>query len=76
MSKNQLLILAFNYFPNGLIIKIKDGSRVKTETIANNIARPVKIPKQIVGMNLDKIKIEKPKIIVIEVFRIALPTVE
>jgi len=29
-----------------------------------------------VGINLDKIKIEKPKTIVIEVFKIALPTVE
>ena len=64
------------YFPNGLKTNIKDGSKVKTEIIANSIANPVKIPKQIVGMNLDKTKIEKPKTIVIEVFRIATPTVE
>ena len=34
------------------------------------------IPKYIVGMNLDRTKIEKPKTIVIEVLRIAIPTVE
>ena len=33
------------YFSNGLINNIKEGSKVKTETIANNIAIPVKIPK-------------------------------
>ena len=54
---------------------IKDGSRVKTETITNNIARPVKNPKYMVGIKLDKTKIENPKTIVIEVFKIAIPTV-
>ena len=34
-----------NYLPKGLIIKIKDGRRVKTEIIANNIASPVNTPK-------------------------------
>ena len=34
-----------NYFSKGFIKSIKDGNKVKTETIANNIARPVKIPK-------------------------------
>ena len=57
-------------------MSIKDGSKVRTETIANNIAIPVKIPKYIVGINFDKTKIEKPKTIVIDVFNIALPTVE
>ena len=33
------------YFPNGLKTNNKDGSKVKTEIIANNIANPVKIPK-------------------------------
>jgi len=37
---------------------------------------PVKTPNKIVGMNLEKTKIEKPNIIVIEVFNIATPTVE
>ena len=64
------------YFSNGLKTNIKDGSKVNTEIIANNIANPVNIPKQIVGMNLDKTKIEKPNTIVIEVFNIAVPTVE
>ena len=36
----------------------------------------MKIPKYIVGINLDKTKIENPNTIVIEVFKIALPTVE
>ena len=69
-------ILALSYFPNGLTNNINDGSNVKTEIIANNIAKPVKIPKYIVGINLDKTKIENPKTIVIDVFKIALPTVE
>ena len=63
-------------FSNGLINNIKDGNNVNTEIIANNIAKPVKIPKYIVGINLDKTNIEKPKTIVIDVFKIALPTVE
>ena len=58
------------------MIKINAGSKVNTEIIANNIAKPVKIPKYIVGINFDRTKIEKPKTIVIEVFKIALPTVE
>jgi len=37
---------------------------------------PVNIPKYIVGIKLDKTNIEKPKTIVIEVFKIATPTVE
>ena len=61
--------------PNGLITKINFGSNVKTETIANNMAIPVNIPKYIVGIKLDNTKIEKPKTIVIEVFKIAIPTV-
>ena len=40
------------------------------------MAIPVKIPKYIVGIKLDKTRIEKPKIIVIDVLRIAIPTVE
>ena len=79
MKKNLKILLshlAFSYFPNGLINNIKDGSKVKTEIIANNIAKPVKIPKYIVGINLDKTNIENPKTIVIDVFKIALPTVE
>ncbi len=48
---------------------------MRTEIKANNIAIPVKTPKYIVGIKLDKTKIEKPKTIVIEVLRIAIPTV-
>ena len=49
--------------------------KVKTDIMANNIAIPVKIPKYIVGIKFDKTKIEKPKTMVIEVFKIAIPTV-
>ena len=59
-----------------MIINIKAGRSVKTEIIANNIAKPVKKPKYIVGMKLDKTKIEKPKMIVVDVFNIATPTEE
>ena len=55
---------------------MSEGSKVKTEIIANNIAIPVNTPKQIVGINLEKTRIEKPKIIVIEVLSMATPTVE
>ena len=58
------------------MIKIKEGNRVNTDIIANNIAIPVNIPKQIVGINFDNTNIENPKTIVIEVFNIATPTVE
>ena len=43
--------------------------------MASNIAIPVKTPKYIVGIKFDNINIEKPKTIVIEVFKIATPTV-
>ena len=43
------------------------GKRVKTDIKASNIAIPVKIPKYIVGIKLDKTKIEKPNTIVIDV---------
>ena len=61
--------------PNGLRCNMSFGNKVSTESIASNIAIPVKIPKYIVGMKLDNIKIEKPNTIVIEVFKIATPTV-
>ena len=40
------------------------------------MAKPVKKPKYIVGIKLDNTKIENPKIIVIDVFKIAIPTEE
>ena len=49
------------------------GSRVRTASKAINIARPVNNPKIIVGMKLDNIKMENPKIIVMLVKKIALP---
>ena len=52
------------------------GNKVKTDIIANSMAIPVNTPKYIVGINLDRTKIENPNTIVIEVFNIATPTVE
>ena len=37
------------------------GKSVKTEIIANNIAIPVKTPKYMVGIKLDKTSIEKKR---------------
>ena len=42
---------------------------------AISIANAVKIPKYIVGKKFEKTKIEKPAIIVYDVFLIAIPTV-
>ena len=56
--------------------KSKDGNNVKTDIIANNIAITVNTPKYIVGIKLDKTKIENPNTIVIAVLSIAIPTVE
>tara|TARA_B100000029_G_C17123368_1_gene796019 strand:+ start:396 stop:632 length:237 start_codon:yes stop_codon:yes gene_type:complete len=69
------VIQSFNSYLKGLNTNKSEGSKVKTEIIANNIAIPVNIPKYIVGIKLDNTRIEKPKTIVIEVLRIALPTV-
>ena len=51
------------------------GKRVKTDIKASSIAIPVNIPKYIVGIKFDKINIETPKTIVMDVFNIAIPTV-
>ena len=44
--------------------------------MASNMASPVNIPNKMVGIKLDSTSIENPNTIVIEVFRIAKPTVE
>ena len=56
--------------------KSKDGNNVKTDIIANNIANPVKTQKYIIGIKLDKTKIENRKTMVIDVFSIATRTIE
>jgi len=61
---------------NGLVTKINDGKSVRTDIIAKSIAIPVNIPKYIVGIKFENTRIEKPKTIVIDVFKIATPTVE
>ena len=43
--KKSLSRSDINYFPNGLIKIIKEGSKVNTEIIAKSIASPVKMPK-------------------------------
>ena len=45
LKNSRVISNIYFYFPNGLKTNIKDGSKVKTEIIANNIANPVKIPK-------------------------------
>ena len=76
-SLNISLTVSITYFIlKGLNTKRSDGNSVKTDIIANSIAIPVKTPKYIVCIKLDKTKIEKPKTIVIDVFSIATPTVE
>ena len=71
----KLSIIFYFSSPNGFKLKINFGSNVNTDIIANIIAIPVNIPKYIVGIKLDNTKIEKPNTIVIEVFKIATPTV-
>ena len=76
-SVKKFFKTSINYLTlKGLNTKIKDGNNVKTDIIANSIANPVKTPKYIVGIKLDKTKIENPNTIVIDVFSIATPTVE
>ena len=57
----------------GLKEIINFGNRVRTASSAINIANPVKSPKIIVGMKFERTKIEKPKMIVMLVKKIALP---
>ena len=63
-------------YQSGLSEMSSLGNKVKTDIKATNIARPVKVPKIIVGIKFDKIKIEKPKITVMPVKNIALPMLE
>ncbi len=60
----------------GLQISINFGSTVNAAKRAKNIAEAVKIPKYMVGIKLEKIKIENPKMIVIVVKNTAFPIFE
>jgi hypothetical protein len=53
--------------PNGLKTIISCGNRVNEAIRAINIASPVNKPKYILGINLERTRIENPIIIVIEV---------
>ena len=60
-------------YQKGLIDIISLGNKVKTASNAINIANPVNKPKIIVGIKFERTNIEKPKIIVILVKKMALP---
>ena len=57
--------------------KIKsEGIKIITPNIANIIANDVNIPNKTVGIKLEKLNVEKPKAIVMEVVRTAKPADE
>jgi hypothetical protein len=65
-----------NYpFLNGLVIKSSRGIIVRERIKAANIAIPIKIPKLIVGLKLERTSIENPNIIVSAAITIDFPTV-
>jgi hypothetical protein len=53
--------------PRGLNTTIKRGSNVKLLKRATAMANPVRKPKYIVGIKLDKVRMENPTVTVIEV---------
>ena len=54
----------------------KEGITIITPNIANIIANDVNIPNKTVGIKLEKLKIEKPSAIVIDVVKTAKPAEE
>ena len=54
----------------------KEGIAIITPNIANIIANDVNIPNKTVGIKLDKVKIENPNAIVVEVVKTAKPADE
>ena len=60
-------------FQSFFVIMSIDGKNIKTPIIANSIAIAVKIPNIIVGIKLEKLNIEKPSAIVIDVVKTAKP---
>ena len=65
-----------NYpFLNGLVIKRRRGIIVRERINAANIAMPIKIPKLIVGLKLERTNIENPNIIVNAAITIDLPKI-
>ena len=48
----------------GLIFRINNGIKVRAPNKANIMARAVRIPNNIVGIKLDRVRIEKPNTIV------------
>ena len=61
------------YLPNGLLSTISRGSKVRLFNNAIAMAMPVSKPKYMVGIKLDKHKIEKPNTTINEVQKMALP---
>ena len=62
----KIIQLTF-YFSNGLNKINNWGNNISDESKAISIAILVKIPKYILGIKFENIKIQKPTIIVIEV---------
>ena len=54
----------------------REGIKIITPNIANIIANDVNIPNKTVGIKLEKLKIEKPSAIVIDVVKTAKPAEE
>ena len=63
-------------FQSFFVIINSDGKTKRTPTIANIIASDVNIPNKTVGIKLDKLNIEKPSAIVIDVVNTAKPALE
>ena len=68
---------SYNELPNHFFDIInKEGKSNRTPNIANIIAIDVNIPNITVGIKFDKLNIEKPRAIVIEVVKTANPALE
>ena len=63
-GKNRSILFGY---PRGLNFTSNSGNKVRLANNATNMAKPVNRPKYIVGTKLDKAKMEKPRVMVIEV---------
>ena len=69
------IIVCYSSAPNGFVRRINFGIKVSEPSNASIIAIPVSIPKCIEGTKLEKVRMEKPMIIVIEEINNACPIV-
>ena len=72
MNKYTIIIIFLSF----LKIISNDGNKTKTPIIANNIAIDVNIPNITVGMKLERLNIENPTAIVIDVVNTAKPALK